>query len=230
MRSRRLVRPSTTGGRSFVGASRTTLGTLAPSDTGADRSVGPRSPVVAMRSGQPFPSPVVHCHEMTVNPTLRARSIRPTAAASSSAFSPDQRSSSPSDETSQSLKTTFTSRYPVPRSRSSTCSASPQVELIYRQGTQGRTREPHLMLVTRSTGSRRRWSGDRNGVTDTRSRSLERASDEASDLLVHELQPVWLGRSEGVAAGSDLTVNRAVTGFARSSSMKRWASRRRRGH
>ena len=95
---------------------------------------------------------------MTVNPTLRARSIRPIAAASSSAFVLT-RVVSPSEETSQSLKTTFTSRYPVPRSRSSTCSAPPQLELIYRQGTHVREREPHLMLVTRPRRSRGKLVG-----------------------------------------------------------------------
>ena len=45
-----------------------------------------------------------------MNPTLLARSIKPTAAASSSAFALIT-VVSPSDDTSQSLKTTFTSRY-----------------------------------------------------------------------------------------------------------------------
>ena len=57
------------------------------SDTGTHRSGGLRRAVRRMSDQvSARRRPLVHCHEMTVNPTFLARSIRPTAAASSSAF------------------------------------------------------------------------------------------------------------------------------------------------
>ena len=89
MRSRRLIRPRTHG--------RAQLRRREPDDSrrrwhlptlAMHRSGGPPSaPVLhAIRSVASTPLHVVHCQEMTVNPTFLARSIRPTAAASSSAF------------------------------------------------------------------------------------------------------------------------------------------------